>query len=81
MTDDVETLVFELLSKRAKVVHPSISRSVSLAELGIDSLGGLELIFALEDHFKISIPDDTTQEVKTAGDIIDAIHRLAPRPN
>lgn len=76
MPDDVERAVFEILSRRQDVDRTRISRNSSLPELGIDSLAGLELVFALEDHFNVNIPDDAARRMKTVGDIIDGLRQV-----
>ncbi len=49
-----------------------------VADLGIDSLGVMEIVADVEDTFKLSIPDDALKHVETVGDVIGAIEtRLA----
>ena len=49
-----------------------------LADLGIDSLGVMELFFKVEDAFRISVPHDQTPLV-TLGDVGAYIERLVER--
>lgn len=44
-----------------------------VGDLGIDSLGVMELIQNIEDRFEIHIPDEALQEVGTVGDVAKAI--------
>lgn len=44
-----------------------------LADLGIDSLGFVELIFGIESELNITLPDETLISSKTIGDFITAI--------
>jgi acyl carrier protein len=44
-----------------------------VADLGIDSLGVMEVIADIEDKFKISIPDEALREVDTIEDVAKAI--------
>ena len=44
-----------------------------VADLGIDSLGVMEVIADIEDKFKISIPDEALREVDTIADVARAI--------
>ena len=48
-------------------------RSHLVADLGIDSLGVMEVIADIEDKFKISIPDEALREVDTIADVAKAI--------
>lgn len=44
-----------------------------VGDLGIDSLGVMEVVADLEDKFKLQIPDDALREVETVGDVAKAI--------
>jgi acyl carrier protein len=44
-----------------------------VADLGIDSLGVMEVIADIEDKFKITIPDEALREVDSVGDVAKAI--------
>jgi len=44
-----------------------------VADLGIDSLGVMEVVADLEDKFKIHIPDEALREVDTIADVAAAI--------
>ncbi len=45
---------------------------------GIDSLDQLTILFAIEETFKISIPDEKSRAIKTFGDLVDAVVPLIP---
>ncbi len=47
-----------------------------LEDLGVDSLGVLELLFRIEDEFHIKIPSDQVN-LATIGDVVDYVDRLA----
>lgn len=49
-----------------------------LADAGIDSLDALTILFAVEETFKISVPDDRARSMKTFGDMIEAVVALIP---
>ena len=42
-------------------------------DLKADSLAVVELVLALEEEFKIEIPDEDTEKIKTVGDAINYI--------
>jgi acyl carrier protein len=46
-----------------------------VADLGIDSLGVMEIIADIEDKFHIAIPDEALREVDTVKDVANAIER------
>lgn len=52
----VETKVIEIISEQALLEPGDVTRDSTLADLGIDSLGLVECIFAIEEEFDITIP-------------------------
>jgi acyl carrier protein len=75
-----EQTVFErlrqILAKDFEVLPERIHPTARMDELAIDSLAVIEVMFRLEDEFKISFPQDPG-ELKTIGDLVAAIDRLA----
>lgn len=53
----------------------ALTRDARLEQLDIDSLGVMELFFAIEDEFKLSVPNEK-QDIETIGDVVDYIDRL-----
>ncbi len=56
----------------------TLTAETALADAGIDSLDALTILFAIEEHFKISIPDDKARAMKTFGDMINVVEQLVP---
>lgn len=50
-----------------------VLESAKIAELGIDSLGMLEIIGSLERELKIQIPDEALAGITTVKDLLDAV--------
>jgi len=55
-----------------------LTPETALADAGIDSLDALTILFAIEETFKISVPDDRARSMKTFGDMIEAVVALVP---
>jgi acyl carrier protein len=53
------------------------SESSFVEDLGADSLDIVELVMALEDEFKIEIPDDQAEKIVTVGDAVAFIESHA----
>jgi acyl carrier protein len=56
----------------------AVSLEKSLEQLGIDSLEGLTLVFALEDEFHIEIPDECLQRTRSIRELADRVVALLP---
>ena len=66
--------VAKLLAERIEIDVDQIQPETDLATLGADSLTVMELIFDLEDEFKISLGDERPTLV-VVQDIVDHIDR------
>ncbi|CAF4075889.1 unnamed protein product, partial [Rotaria magnacalcarata] len=54
----------------------NVTMNSSMADdLGCDDLDVTELIMAIEQEFKISIPDEYVENFKTVKDIVDYINK------
>jgi len=79
---DVASDVLEVIAKQAKVEPAAVARETELADLNLESLDTIELIFALEERFNIEIPFNANEagtsgiSFTTAGDVIDAVAQL-----
>jgi acyl carrier protein len=51
----------------------AVAVSTSIAELGIDSLGMLEIIGSLERELRIQIPDESLAGILTVNDLLNAV--------
>jgi acyl carrier protein len=62
-------------SKEFEVATDVIAPTARLDSLGIDSLAVIEVIFRLEDEFKVSFPQDPG-DLPTIGALVSAIDQL-----
>ncbi len=75
MTDTLER-VRRLLAAYLRIPAESIGEDSKLDELGLDSLGALELVFEIEEEFKIKVPDEKIPEFRTVRAVCDGIEAL-----
>jgi acyl carrier protein len=78
----IESDVLDIIAKQAKVERATLTRKTSLAELNIQSLDLVEIIFALEDKFDLEVPYNANDprsagvSFENVGDVIDGVARL-----
>ena len=81
--DQVKAEVIAILEPHAQTgsegaAAPITEASRLVADLGVDSLGVMEIVAELEDKFGLTIPDEALREVDTIGDVVKAVEgRLA----
>lgn len=61
--------VIEIIAEQAVLETSDVSVDSTLEELGIDSLGLVESIFAIEEEFDINIPFNANEPDKSDFDI------------
>jgi acyl carrier protein len=72
--DEIEAKVRKVVSGQLGVNESEIMNNSSFVDdLGADSLDRVEMIMALEDEFKIEIPDESAEKLVKFSDVIDFI--------
>lgn len=61
--------VFEIIAEQAVLDVSDVSAESTLESLGIDSLGLVESIFAIEEEFDVTIPFNANEPEKSEFDI------------
>jgi acyl carrier protein len=73
---NVAEKVIEIVTREQHLEPGRVTLDSTFAELGIDSLDGVNILFALEDEFKIDIPDAVAQNIKTVRQVVDSLTRV-----
>lgn len=74
--DPVACRSIDLIAQTKGIPASSISLDSTLESLGLDSLDKINLSFAVEEAFSISIPDDRLHQLRTVQDVVDGVHTL-----
>ena len=54
---------------------PTISERTVISELGIDSLGMLEIVGSMERQLRIQLPDEALAGIQTVADLISLVEK------
>lgn len=73
---NVAEKVVEIITREQHLQPGAVSTDSTFAELGIDSLDGVNILFALEEEFKIDIPDAVAQNMKSVRQVVDSLTRV-----
>jgi len=65
-----------IIAATQHVPKEKITAESTFEELGIDSLDGINILFAVESEFNINIPDDAAQNIRSVRDVVDGIAKL-----
>ncbi len=74
LAERVKSIIAEQLGVKLEEVGESSS---FVDDLGADSLDTVELVMALEEEFKIEIPDEDAEKMTSVGDAVKYIEEKA----
>jgi acyl carrier protein len=78
MAENLEEKVIKIIIEQLEVEPEKVTMSASFSEdLKADSIDRLELVVVLEEAFKIEIPDEDTEKIKTVGDAVNYVKSRA----
>ena len=74
--DELAEHVIRIIAQTQRIPIESISISSTFEDLKIDSLDGINIVFALENEFHIEIPDDGVQSMRSIRDSVEGVRKL-----
>ncbi|MBD3624511.1 MAG: acyl carrier protein [Rhodobacteraceae bacterium] len=69
MSKSVEEQVIAIIAEQALIEPQEVSPEATLEDLGIDSLGLVEAVFAIEETFDVSVPFNANEPAQSEFDI------------
>jgi acyl carrier protein len=73
---NVADKVVEIITREQHLEPGVVKVESTFADLGIDSLDGVNILFALEEEFKVDIPDAVAQNMKSVRQVVDSLTRV-----
>jgi len=80
--DEIRSRIVEIIAEQAVLDPAEVTPDKTLEDLGIDSLGLVEAIFAIEEAFDISVPFNANDpgesdfDISSVGAIVEAVAGL-----
>lgn len=74
--DDLSSEVIRVIAQTQRIPAEDISLDSTFEELKIDSLDGINIVFALEDKFGINIPDEGVQNLHSVRETVAGVQQL-----
>jgi acyl carrier protein len=76
MNDDLIPRVTGVIAKAQHIPPESVTIDSTFEELKIDSLDGINILFALESEFDVDIPDDAAKQIRSVRQAVEGIEKL-----
>jgi acyl carrier protein len=69
-TELIQMIRVKMSASLSRTKVAEFSLETPLEDLGLDSLDRLTLLFEIEDHFNVAIPDTTVSQMKCGADLL-----------
>ena len=76
MPDELTQRVIAVIAATQHLDASTVTASSTFEELKIDSLDGINILFALENEFNINIPDDAANSLRSVSDAAEGVRKL-----
>lgn len=74
---EVKNAIYEIVSRRMKRDITELKGDMNLKkDLGADSIDTVEIVFEIEEHYGISVPDEFAETINTIDNAISVIEQL-----
>jgi acyl carrier protein len=76
MSDDLIQRVLKVIATSKRIPLETVTIDGEFQQLEIDSMDAVEILFALENEFDISIPDEEVRSVRNVRQMCEGVERL-----
>ena len=76
MSEEFIARVTGVIAQTQHLPPETVTIDSTFEELKIDSLDGINLLFALENEFDVDIPDDAARQIKSIRGMCEGIEKL-----
>jgi acyl carrier protein len=76
MPPELVERVAQVIAKTQHIPAETVTIDKTFEELKIDSLDGINILFALESEFDVDIPDDAARQIRSVREMVEGIEKL-----
>ena len=76
MSEDLIQRVTKVIATSKRIPVETVTIDSEFVTLGIDSMDGVNILFALENEFNISIPDEAAKQIRDVRQMIEGVEKL-----
>jgi acyl carrier protein len=74
--DELTRRILEIIAETQRKDSSQITLDSTFEELGIDSMDGVNIVFALENEFNINVPDEEVKTIRDVRSMVEGVRRL-----
>ena len=77
--EQIEARVMAVIARSQHIPPETVTIESTFVQMNIDSLDGLQILFALEEEFSIDIPDDAGRQITSVREAVAGVGELLAR--
>src|SRR5277367_4226694 len=78
-SDPLTKRVLTIIAETQRRDPAIVTIDSTFEELGIDSMDGVNIIFALENEFNINVPDEEVKNIRSVRDMVEGVRKLVEK--
>ena len=76
MPESVTEEVLDVIAETQRLPREKITLDGRFEELGMDSMDAVNILFALEEKFDITIPDEAAKQIRNIREMVEGVQKL-----
>ena len=76
MSEELTDRILGTIAQAQRIPKEKVTLESSFEELGIDSMDGVNILFALENEFDITISDEAAKQIRSIQELVDGVYTL-----
>jgi acyl carrier protein len=73
----VQDTIFDIIARESGIDRAKITPEATLKDLEIQSLDAVQILFEIEDHFKVTMPDrDPNFDTESVKGLVETVEKL-----
>ena len=78
----VKDTIYDIIAKESGIDRAKITSEATLKDLEIQSLDAVQILFEIEDRFKITMPDrDPNFDTESVKGLVETVEKLVAEPS
>src|ERR1700761_4058791 len=77
--EELTSRILRIIAETQRKDPAQVTIDSSFEELGIDSMDGVNIVFALENEFDINVPDEEVKTIRNVRDMVEGVRKLIDR--
>jgi acyl carrier protein len=76
MSGSVTEEVLDVIAETQRIPREKITLDGRFEELGMDSMDAVNILFALEEKFDITIPDEAAKQIRNIREMVEGVQKM-----